>query len=326
MGLKTRKILGIEITTSPKKEILEEIQKYLKSDNRQQTTDNRKIIKPLIIYTPNPEIINYAEKDDKFRQIVNTAQINLPDGQGLVWAVKKLHGLQIDRVAGADLMKDLVNLAFRESLTVGLIGGRGGVAVDVRECLLQSFPRLKIEVFEAPEIEFQNSEFRIQNFKKGSDKNTSGVAVLSLSKGMTPPMVKESEDRYFNSLAVEISKKKIDILFVALGFPKQEFFIEKIRRTICGKDTSEAPPAAGRGVRQARSAPHDSSEVKGLVKPLVLMTVGGSFDYISGRVPRASGWIRDRGFEWLYRLVRQPWRIARQLKGAEFFWKVLTIR
>jgi N-acetylglucosaminyldiphosphoundecaprenol N-acetyl-beta-D-mannosaminyltransferase len=48
------------------------------------------------------------------------------------------------------------------------------------------------------------------------------------------------------------------------------------------------------------------------------MAVGGAFDYISGQIRRAPKWIRDLGFEWFYRLVRQPWRIKRQLALPKF--------
>ena len=57
--------------------------------------------------------------------------------------------------------------------------------------------------------------------------------------------------------------------------------------------------------------------------PLVLMSVGGTFDYLAGKVPRAPGWMRERGLEWLYRLVREPRRLKRQLRGASFFLEVL---
>ena len=43
----------------------------------------------------------------------------------------------------------------------------------------------------------------------------------------------------------------------------------------------------------------------------VAMGVGGSFDYLTGRVPRAPAWMRRAGLEWLFRLVRQPWRFRR---------------
>jgi N-acetylglucosaminyldiphosphoundecaprenol N-acetyl-beta-D-mannosaminyltransferase len=39
--------------------------------------------------------------------------------------------------------------------------------------------------------------------------------------------------------------------------------------------------------------------------------VGGAFDYLTGRVPRAPAWMRRAGLEWLFRLIRQPWRIKR---------------
>jgi len=43
----------------------------------------------------------------------------------------------------------------------------------------------------------------------------------------------------------------------------------------------------------------------------VAIGVGGAFDYLTGRVPRAPAWMRRAGLEWLFRLIRQPWRIRR---------------
>lgn len=59
---------------------------------------------------------------------------------------------------------------------------------------------------------------------------------------------------------------------------------------------------------------------------LVAIGVGGTFDYLSGRVPRAPGWLRRAGLEWLYRLVRQPWRWRRQLALPLFVLLVLRER
>ncbi len=72
------------------------------------------------------------------------------------------------------------------------------------------------------------------------------------------------------------------ILFVAFGHPKQDLWIATYRERL-----------AARGI-------------------LVASGVGGVYDYLSGRVPRAPGWLRRMGLEWLYRLVRQPWRWRRQ--------------
>ncbi len=85
----------------------------------------------------------------------------------------------------------------------------------------------------------------------------------------------------------------IDILFVAYGFPKQEEWM---------------------------SANLSKISVK------VAIGVGGGFDYISGSVPRAPVFIRKIGFEWLFRLIIQPWRIKRQLALVEFIWLVLKER
>ncbi len=78
-----------------------------------------------------------------------------------------------------------------------------------------------------------------------------------------------------------------DLLFVAFGPPKQEKWIA-----------------------------HNLPELP--VK--VMMGVGGAFDYLSGQVPRAPKWIRDLGFEWLFRLIIQPWRIKRQLALIKYLW------
>jgi len=58
----------------------------------------------------------------------------------------------------------------------------------------------------------------------------------------------------------------------------------------------------------------------------VAIGVGGTFDYLSGRVPRAPEVVRRLGFEWLYRLVRQPWRWRRQLRLPVFVALVLRQR
>jgi N-acetylglucosaminyldiphosphoundecaprenol N-acetyl-beta-D-mannosaminyltransferase len=43
----------------------------------------------------------------------------------------------------------------------------------------------------------------------------------------------------------------------------------------------------------------------------VAVGMGGAFDYLTGRVPRAPAWMRSAGLEWSYRLVKQPWRARR---------------
>lgn len=82
----------------------------------------------------------------------------------------------------------------------------------------------------------------------------------------------------------------IDILFVAFGFPKQEEWMANHLNKV---------PAR------------------------IMIGVGGAFDYISRSVPRAPKFVRSIGFEWLFRLLIQPWRLKRQLALVKFIFLVL---
>ena len=82
----------------------------------------------------------------------------------------------------------------------------------------------------------------------------------------------------------------VDVLLVAFGAPAQEMWI-------------------------ARNLPRTGARLA--------MGVGGALDFIAGRVPRAPRWLRRVGFDWLYRLVRQPWRWRRQLALPQFVLAVL---
>jgi len=87
-----------------------------------------------------------------------------------------------------------------------------------------------------------------------------------------------------------VREAKPDVLFVAYGAPQQEKWIAR--------------------------------NLKRLGVP-VAMGVGGAFDFIAGVVPRAPRWMQRWGLEWLYRLIRQPWRWRRMLALPRFVWLVL---
>jgi N-acetylglucosaminyldiphosphoundecaprenol N-acetyl-beta-D-mannosaminyltransferase len=88
----------------------------------------------------------------------------------------------------------------------------------------------------------------------------------------------------------DLSRKKVDLLFVAFGSPKQEIWIS---------ENLEKLPAK------------------------IVIGVGGSFDFISGKVRRAPLFVRKIGLEWLFRLIIQPWRIKRQLRLIQFIYLVI---
>jgi N-acetylglucosaminyldiphosphoundecaprenol N-acetyl-beta-D-mannosaminyltransferase len=91
----------------------------------------------------------------------------------------------------------------------------------------------------------------------------------------------------------DLEKKKTDILFVAFGSPKQELWISNNFEKINAK---------------------------------VIVGVGGAFDFISNKVPRAPLLLRKLGLEWLFRLIIQPWRFRRQLSLIKFIYLVLKER
>jgi N-acetylglucosaminyldiphosphoundecaprenol N-acetyl-beta-D-mannosaminyltransferase len=107
-------------------------------------------------------------------------------------------------------------------------------------------------------------------------------------------LIKKYPDLRVGLVADEWSKglkdNKVDILFVAFGSPKQEIWIANSLSILPAK---------------------------------VVIGVGGAFDFISGRAPRAPMFLRSIGLEWLFRLIIQPWRIKRQLSLIKFAYLVI---
>lgn len=198
------------------------------------------------IVTPNPEFVMLAQDDSEFKQILNQADLAIPDGTYL-----KLSGKIKEVVTGVDFMEKLCQQCAKQGFAVALLGGRDGVAKQAAECLQKKYPELIVSFAEdGPEI---------QSEPAGPDQT-----------GIPAPT---------------------DILFVAFGMGKQERWIH-----------------------------HNLSDIPATVA----VGVGGSFDYISGRVPRAPLFLRQLGAEWLFRLIIQPWRLRRQLKLIKFFYLILT--
>lgn len=106
------------------------------------------------------------------------------------------------------------------------------------------------------------------------------------------------EDADLPDILNRIRESGADTLLVAFGAPEQDRWIARHRSAL-----------AGCGI-------------------VIAIGVGGTFDYLSGRVPRAPRLIRRIGLEWLYRLIRQPWRWRRQLALPQFaalvIWERLT--
>lgn len=251
--IEKKNILGVGITNASQNEILEYIVKGL---------ENFK--KKFFFVTPNPEFLVLANKNPDYRNILNQADLASADGIGIIIASKILGQPLKGRLTGVDLIESLCKRVSTKPITVGFLGGRSGVAEKTAECLQKKYPGLKVSFIGE---EWPNE----MKDEKGELKNTK----------------KTGKNSHLSSL---ISHLNIDILFVAFGAPKQEFWI---------------------------SENLDKIPVK------IAIGVGGAFDYISGRVGRAPSWMQNIGLEWMYRLIRQPWRLKRQFSLFKFIWLLI---
>lgn len=299
MGLTHQNILEIRITTSPREIILEDIKKWLDNGRWIAGKKKKRTQEPLVIATPNPEQIVLAQQNISFKEMLNQADVTLPDGIGLVIASRFLFGSTVkrqtskvtSRISGVDFMQDLVQVAAERSVRIGLIGGKPGLAVKALECLRETYPRLEAWADEGPEI------------MVGNDGNIEGPI-----------------DTYWVTLAKRIVATKTQMVFVGLGAPKQEYVISRLARALSsqGGEVLSASRQESQQGRRAESARDD--------KGIILMSVGGSFDMITGRLKRAPVFIRSIGFEWVWRLCQEPWRWKRQLALLRFVVLILRER
>ena len=253
-------ILGIRVHSLKLQKAVSLVENWVKTNKQYQ------------IVTPNPEQVVLAQKNKRFRQVLNQADLAIPDGIGLIWANKILSSvrmgskqkeeskgqtqdlIKLRRLSGVDLMIALCQLAAKKGWRVFLLGGGPGMAAQAIDSINITRTKLKIASFEGA-----------KNINQETKKEKEKARKL-------------------------INKFKPDLLFVAYGAPYQELWI-------------------------AENLPY--------LKTKVAMGVGGTFDYLAGKVARAPKIVRQTGFEWLYRLIQQPWRWKRQLRLIEFCWLVL---
>ena len=127
-----------------------------------------------------------------------------------------------------------------------------------------------------------------------------------------------SQDDYFKQLAERIKETNVKLVFIGLGAPKQEYFIAKLSSQLISL------PAG----RQVRSSQLEEKEITAnrpqpTAHSAIFMSVGGAFDILSSRLKRASYVVRQLGFEWLWRLIQDPWRFGRQLGLIKFIFLIL---
>lgn len=204
---------------------------------------NEKDIK--MIFTPNSEILVDAVNDPCFTEILNSGDLVIPDGIGVVMASKFYGKPMEERVTGYDITCKLIELAHYNDKSIYFFGGKEGVAEEAAKNIRQKHKNIKIV-------------------------------------GMHNGYFDEEEEKVIINSIIEL---KPDIIFVALGAPKQEKWIYENRHRLPAK---------------------------------IAMGVGGSIDVIAGRVKRAPSFYQKAGLEWLYRLIKEPKRFKRVLKLPKF--------
>ena len=201
---------------------------------------------PCVVTTPNPEFVMLARRDPSFGAVLNRAGLNIPDGIGLLLAARVCGDRLRAHVQGTDVVLLLAAESARRQERWFLLGGYGDVGMRAGRVLEGMYP---------------------------------GLQVVGAIPGSPLPQADSQ------TLAAIRGAGRIDVLLVAYGAPKQEFWLDR--------------------------------NLEGLGIP-VGIGVGGVFNYLSGDVPRAPVWVRRLHLEWLHRLITQPWRWRRQLALPRF--------
>ncbi|ALG49478.1 WecB/TagA/CpsF family glycosyltransferase [Clostridium perfringens] len=222
------------------------------SDNKEELLKEIENKKRVNIISGNPEVLYNGIKNEFLRNsFTKEDALIIPDGVGTLLAAK-INGIDItEKIAGIEVMNMLLEEARDKNLKVFLLGAKEEILIKCKEKIKENYDGINI-------VGSNNGFFDLDNC---------------------------------DDLIEKINESKADILFVAMGAPRQEVFIEKYKDKLCCK---------------------------------IFMGVGGSFDVFAGNVNRAPQFMINIGMEWLYRVAKEPWRIKRLGSIPKFL--VLSIK
>lgn len=181
---------------------------------------------------------------DEMREIINR-NIGYSDGYGAVMALKKHGQKNVVKIPGCELWLKIIATFYNKGKTIYLVGGKQEVVEQTVLKLKEEYPGIQI-------LNYRNGYIRTEKEK--------------------------------DALLNDIARKKPDVVFVAMGSPKQELLMEEMYK----------------------------------VHPAIYQGLGGSFDVYTGHVKRAPQWWIDHNLEFAYRLLKQPSRIKRQIHLLRF--------
>ncbi len=226
-------ILNTIIDVLSTNETIELVEKYVKTKT------------PLHLMGVNADKINEINKNEKMKEIINSCGIINADGASVVLASKYLKKPLPERVAGIDLMLELVKISEIKKYKIYLLGAKQEIVEKTRDVLKERFPNLII-------TGIHNGYIKKEEWKK---------------------------------LSNDIKGKQPDFVFVGITSPLKEYLIEYLQNN--GNNC-------------------------------VFMGVGGSFDVISGNIPRAPKWMQKMNLEWLFRVMHEPKRLFKRYFVGNF--------
>jgi N-acetylglucosaminyldiphosphoundecaprenol N-acetyl-beta-D-mannosaminyltransferase len=195
-----------------------------------------------IIVTANLDCVVRAMRDPILKRIMYDASLVTPDGMPLVWSGRTMRPPLTERVAGSDFIPVLMEQVARKGHSVYFLGGRAGVAQRAADRCKELYPGLRI------------------------------AGTFSPPFGTVWEMDNQTIVEQINAVAP-------DILLVAFGNPKQEYWMAMNHRKL------NVPIAIG---------------------------VGATLDFLSGSVPRAPEWMKRTSTEWLFRMSLEPRRLGKR--------------
>ena len=237
-------VLGIQIDRLTQKVLHENIENVLYRGHHVK------------VFTPNPEILIKAQKDIKTKEILESGDILIPDGIGVILGSKILGTPLPERLTGIDTAEFILDLAAKRGFSVFLLGGKDGVSSSAKKKLEEKHKNLNI-------CGTYHGFFNI----KGRENDE----IISL-----------------------INNSGADVLFVCMGFPRQERWI--------------------------------TENIEKLPYLRLAIGLGGSLDVWSGKLRRAPLIFRKLSLEWLWRMVLEPKRAKFLLTIPIFFCKILMQR
>ncbi|WP_416448244.1 WecB/TagA/CpsF family glycosyltransferase [Leeuwenhoekiella sp. A2] len=126
----------------------------------------------------NVHMLIEAQKDQAYNDIINNAYMVTPDGMPLTWSLSLLYGAKQDRVAGMDLLPDLLKASEETSMPVFFYGGTQNMLDDTKVFCEKRYPALKIAGMHSPPFRPLNEDEKNKIIAKINNSNARFVFVI----------------------------------------------------------------------------------------------------------------------------------------------------